>query len=557
MIFFQKFNSQKPWILLVLAIITACGDAPAGLALATEVNDQTSAVTKETATLKTKIPRPESKKPPQYILDLKNSQSLRPIDSEPVNAVEVPSERILLEPESQILSDEDSVPLVRPQLQAFISVQRNLSPLSMDAGFIERVGLADVLNCTIARNLGIENSLDALHVQKYAYLSSLSRFLPDINSGYSLYGLQGSIPAALLGGGSGTSTLPSSLQLLQAGFTYTAYRGGAVLFGALEQKHRFQASRASLKGTFNDVLLDAANRYYDLVLNEALLEIRTRAVAISNEQFRMNANQEKVGTATGLDVLQSQSQLASDQQNLVDQQSTRRQSAIRLATVVNSSYLQDLVSNEASLRKKRLIPKMAPISELLQIAVDNRPELKQYEELRLAAKRAIVSAGAPLQPNVSLGGTVYGIGTGSNSLSSIYLLNFSVNWRLGSLGTTDLANIQRARWQARQATVQAKQIFQSVFEQVHIAYDQSLAADSRIERASAQIMAAEEELRIAQKRMQAGLGLNIDVLNAQRDLTQAAINKVRAIVDFNVAQVQLLHDVGLISVNTLTSGAKI
>jgi outer membrane protein TolC len=79
------------------------------------------------------------------------------------------------------------------------------------------------------------------------------------------------------------------------------------------------------------------------------------------------------------------------------------------------------------------------------------------------------------------------------------------------------------------------QSFQDVFEQVRTSYDQSLAADKRIESASAQIIAAEEEeLRIAKERMSAGFGLNLEVLNAQRDRTQASINKAQAIVDFNM-----------------------
>jgi len=124
-----------------------------------------------------------------------------------------------------------------------------------------------------------------------------------------------------------------------------------------------------------------------------------------------------------------------------------------------------------------VLPKTAPVDELLKIAIDNRPELKQYEELRLAAKRAIVVAGAPLQPKVALGGNVIGIGVRSNALNPIYLLNFSVNWTLGQLGTTDVANIQGARWQARQAAIQAKKIFQTTFDEVRTSYDQSLAAD--------------------------------------------------------------------------------
>ena len=117
-----------------------------------------------------------------------------------------------------------------------------------------------------------------------------------------------------------------------------------------------------------------------------------------------------------------------------------------------------------------------------------------------------------------------------------------------------MPNIAQAKWQAREAAVRAKTEFKNVFEQVRTTFDQSLAADKRIDHASAQIAAAEEELRIATKRMQAGIGLNIDVLNAQLDRTQAYINKARAMVDFNVAQAQLVRDIGVISVGALSKG---
>jgi outer membrane protein TolC len=530
----------------------------------TEFPNQAEEVSKATANLKTKIPGPSDRKPQGFVLEMERSQALRPIGLDPVRPVELPGQSSSLSGRITIENDDAWVPLNRPPLQALISVQENLNPFSMDAAYSEHVSLSDALRCAISQNLAIDSSFAGYRSQKYAYLSATSKFLPDIHSGYSLIGLHGSLPGSILGGTTSSSggtagniKLPSHVDLLSAGFTYHAYQGGKVLFGSLEQKHRLRASRAGLKGSLNDVLLDSTKRYYTLVLNEALLEIRSRAVEISTEQVRLNTVQERSGTATGLDVLQSQAQLASDQQNLVDQQSTRRQSALQLSAVVNSSLAQDLSSVESSLRKKRIVPRLAPLNRLLVVAIDNRPELKQYEELRLAAKREIVVAAAPLHPTIDLGGTVYGIGAAGSSTNSIYLLNFAVNWSLGALGTTDLANIQQARWQARQASVQAKQSFQDVVVQVRTAYDQSLAADKRVESASAQIIAAEEELRIAKKRMEAGIGLNLDVLNAQRDRTQASINKAQAIVDFNIAQAQLLHDVGLISLNTLVDGVKI
>jgi outer membrane protein TolC len=556
------FSSQNCSRWLLGAVFMAIASpAPA----AVDSWNQSKAVTEATDRIKTHVPVDSDKKTPHYFQEIQQSQSLQPIGLQPVTPVESVQAAQALN--GQIKRDDDQafVPLNRPTLQALITVQENLNPFAMDAAYSERISLPEALNCALAHNLAIESDFAGYRSQKYEYLAATSKFLPDLKGGYSLIGLHGSLPGSILGSSSNSSStgsssninLPSHLQLLQAGFNHHVYQGGKILFGSLEQKHRLRASRAELKGSINDVLLESAKRYYNLVLNEALLEIRSQAVEISTEQLRLNVVQEKAGTATGLDVLQSQAQLASDEQNLVDQQSTRRQAAIQLAAALNSSFAQDLTAVDNNLRKKRLVPRRISLNQLLNLAIDNRPELKRYEELRLAAKRAILVAAAPLHPQIDLGGTVYGVGAAHSSTSSIYLLNFSVNWTLGGLGTTDLANIQQARWQARQADVQAKQCFQDVFVQVRTAYDQSLAADKRIESASAQIGAAEEELRIAQKRMQNGLGLNLDVLNAQRDRTQASINKAQAIVDFNIAQAQLCHDIGVISTTALTEGAPI
>lgn len=550
---------------LLLAVSLSFYDPVASLAISSETKDSASALADVARPLKTKLPTVSDKRPAAYIMEVQKSQTIRSIGSSPVEMVprdSYPTKSALDSLSLVKPSDDASVALSRPPLKALISVQENLNPFCMDATASEKISLADCLRASTEENLDIARNFAGLRAQKYTYLEAASHFLPDINGGYNLIGLHGALPAGLLGGNSGSTSsgsdkLPGKAQLLTAGFTYTAYQGGKVLFGTLQQKHRLRASRAALKGSVNDVLLNTTSRYYDLLLNEALLDIRSRAVNISIEQVRINLSQEKSGTATGLDVLQSQAQLASDQQSLVDQQQARRRSAIQLAELMNVSFSQDFASVENELNKRRLVPRAYSVDKLLLAAIDNRPELKQYEELRLAAKRAIVVAAAPLQPKVALGGSVYGLGASGSGMTSIFLLNFSVNWTLGKLGMSDLANIQTARWQARQAAIDAKKIFQSVFEQVRIAYDQSLAAEKRIEHASAQIDAAEEELRIATKRMTAGVGLNLDVLNAQRDRTQAYINKAQAIVDFNVAQAQLLHDTGLISNQSLVVGARL
>ncbi|HIA52342.1 MAG TPA: TolC family protein [Candidatus Melainabacteria bacterium] len=527
--------------------------------------DNRDALTDLKKPLKTVLPNAEQKHPPKYVIELKATQTVRPLGKGTVDKVETPLERIKPDGAAQE-SDETGVLIEHPSLEALIPLEENLNPFSLDARYIEKVSLKDTLEAALAQNLDIEEGFVRSKIERYSYLSSATGFLPNLNGGYNLFGINGSIPSTLFGStpatnagnriDGGRAKLPSSIQLLQAGFTYNLYKGGSVVFGTLQQRHRWFASRAGLTANVNDTLLNATKKHYDLLLQEALLAIRTRAVAISVEQVRLNQAQERAGTATGLDVLQSQAQLASDEQNLVEQQNQRRQSAIQLAHVLNASFSQDLESCEKYLKKKRLIPKSIPIEKLLVKAIDSRPELKQYEELRLAAKRAIVVAAAPMQPNVSFGGSIVGVGTGGN-LDPIYNINLGIKWGLGGMGTKDLLNMQRARWEARQAAVQAKKTFLNVFDEVRTSYNNSAASDKKIDRATVQVLAAEEELRIAKKRMSAGIGLNIDVLNAQRDLTQASVNKARAVVDFNVAQAQLLRDIGSVSVASLTEGLKL
>ena len=209
------------------------------------------------------------------------------------------------------------------------------------------------------------------------------------------------------------------------------------------------------------------------------------------------------------------------------------------------------------------------------MAIDNRPELKQYEELRLAAKKQIVINASKLQPNfafsgnvlgigetlskqyelapITLAGAAGGVGVRARQITALYTLGVNVNWNFEGLGAVDLANTYAAKMNARQAGLQQQQVLNKVTSEVRRSYLQSLKTDRKIEEAVAQVRSANEELRLAQLRFQNGVGRNIDVLKAQQDYTSSLIEKARAIVNFNNAQIDLLHDTGLISSSTVLS----
>ncbi len=462
---------------------------------------------------------------------------------------------------------ENTVQITRPTLKALIRSGNRLNPYDLESDIFQEVSLKDVLAYSQNENLDITGSRYGMLAQKYSYFAAASRFLPDINSTIGEQGINANIPipiSAKVQAGNGTGAITASskttatiiktgITTMSSGFTFRVF-DGTVWTGTLQQRHNFRASKAGYHKTTNDTLLDVATNYYRLVLNQALLVIRTQAVEISEEQERRNTTLLASGLATNLDVLQSRAQLARDRQNLIDQQKVRRNSAISLAHLLNANMGQDLAPADELLRKVRVISKDLTVPDLIKLALAHRPELKQFDELRQAAKAGVYAASASLQPNATLGGNIYGVGTNLGNLGPAYLINLSVKWNIGGLGFTDINNIRSAKWKERQALVEANKQFQDIVEQVRTAYNDSLSAEEKIYQAIAEISAAQEELRLSRIRLDTGLGINIDVLNAQRDLTQANLNKAQAISDFNIAQAKLLHDIGLISTDNLTSG---
>jgi outer membrane protein TolC len=472
----------------------------------------------------------------------------------------------------------ESIELKRPELSALITVSEKVSPLAFDASGTTPVSFQGVLATAVQHNLDIADYRTQTEIQKWVFLNACSKFLPDVNMGYTkefvkgqfFFPLQASntstAAAATTATGTASTANGTSSQflkvstpftILSSGFTYHAYQGGKIMFGALENKNRLKAARAAQHATLSNTLVDVAKSYYKLLLEEAYLQIRIRAVETDEEQVRVNTDLEKSGLATNLDVLQSRTQLSRDRVSLIDQQRSRRVAAIQLADTLNISMAGDLVPAERELHKVRLIERNVGITQLLETAIDNRPELKQYEELRRAAKKAIVVAAAPLSPKINIGGNIYGIGPNLADVQAIFQLSFAINFSFGGLGMTDYTNIQAAKWRAREALVLANKEFNTVIDQARTAYIDTLTTERKIDETMNEVESAEEELRLAKIRFENGLGTNLDIITAQRDRTTAYLDRALAIANYNIAEVQMLHDIGTISVSSLTAGKPI
>ena len=79
-------------------------------------------------------------------------------------------------------------------------------------------------------------------------------------------------------------------------------------------------------------------------------------------------------------------------------------------------------------------------------------------------------------------------------------------------------------------------------------FNETITTERSVDGATDEVVAAREELRLSRLRLDNGLGTNLEVLTSQRDLTQARVDQALALANFNKSQTQLLHDIGLISI---------
>ncbi len=447
-----------------------------------------------------------------------------------------------------------------------------LPPIKLEAAYNEQLGLKQALLYALGNNLPIRISQAGYDAQRYQFYSSLGNFLPDFTLTY-----RGQRTDTQKGTGTPFFTNSATIR-------YPLFQGGGVLFNSLVSMNRAKAGKSAFHASINDTMFSVYQKYNDLLLAHLLLRIRVKSVELSRAQVALNQQLKDAGVGTNFAIYQSRTQLALDKQALLQQQVALRQAALQLALLLNTNIAINFLPEEERVSEAKLFSEQIDVNRLEIAAAKNRPELRQFEFLRRAADRNIQVAAAPLYPtfqffttktvtksggsggsNNSLTGSTVIIPTGGNGGGSIgisggggrsFSAGFDLTWNLNGFGVVDAGNTLAARALARQAMLQSNQQIITVLQQVRSSYLNMLTAEAQVDVAGEAVVSATEQLRLANLRLRYGQGINLELIQAQREYINSLTSQAQAIIAYNVAQAQLLRDTGLISVATLTAEAR-
>jgi len=422
---------------------------------------------------------------------------------------------------------------------------------------------ADTLDSSLAQAYNNNPSLNA----QRAALRATDENVPQALSGYrpkiSLTGNEGANYAGTVAHATNQSVFPNVTSTTTSGVDYNSRGFGATatqtLYNGFQTANRVRqaesqvmGARETLRVTEQQVLLDGATAYMNLLRDQAILELNRRNVEVLTEQLKQTRDRFNVGEVTRTDVAQAESRLAAGRSSLLGAQSNYVTSQANYRRVIgiepgklapgtpvdrlSPSTLGTAVS-QGQTQSPSVLAAMygVDVAELLVKVSEGAlyPNLaltasisKNWDPVYNVDKQTIASAVGTLTIPLYQGGGEYSTIRQSKETLGQQRLNLDVN-----------------RDQARATVVQS--------------WGQLDATKAQIEATTAQVNAAEIALNGVREEARVGQRTTLDVLNAQQELVNARVALVTAQHDRVVASYTLLAAVGGLSAQRLGLGVTV
>ncbi|OHB74224.1 MAG: hypothetical protein A2W17_02155 [Planctomycetes bacterium RBG_16_41_13] len=402
------------------------------------------------------------------------------------------------------------------------------------------IDLTTVLRLAGAQPLELALVREKVHDAYAEVILSKERFIPNITPEIGFFRHEGEIQDT-----SGTF-LETDKQFVSPGVNLNLeYSPGEAVFSALAAQQRYHASKASLETVTQNMKLKAALAYFDLLQSQAELAIAEEALKISETLVRETEVALKYGKGFKGDVLRAKAQLSSERLSFTKVKEALRISSVKLATILMLDQKIELYAADRVITPIYLLSKEITIEEFMQTAIHRRPELREALAILEANKtEKTASFWGPIIPSLQADFGAGGLGQNFDHLKSTEEYNVSLGWTIGSGGLFHKGRREKADARYRSSEIQLAKKQQDIIQEIIVAHTQVNAKQEQITIAKQGITDAEESLRLNEARLKLGMGLPLEVLQAQTAFIQARKDYISSIIDYNKAQYSLFVSVG-------------
>jgi len=346
---------------------------------------------------------------------------------------------------------------------------------------------------------------------------------------------------------SGSSNFTTVYSNENVGVTVTEalYRGGRTTAQTRQAEAQIEAERAQLLVTEQQVLLNVATSYMNLVQAQAVLQLSINNEQVLQRQLEAVEDRFRVGEVTRTDQAQAQSRLSAAHAD-------RTQAEGNLRTA-RAAYVQTVGHPPDQPEAPALLPVVVDsVAVATALAEQQNPSLQNARYNYRAALAGIDLIAGELLPTVSVSASAsrfYNF-DGPGSLENAAQAAVNVTVPIYQQGQ-EYARLRGQKETASQLRSTIDQTERDVAEAAIAAGEALETSQARRHSYQDQTRAAEIALEGVQRESQVGSRTVLDVLNAEQELLNAQVNAVQAQHDEIVAAYQVLSATGQLNAQFL------
>lgn len=321
------------------------------------------------------------------------------------------------------------------------------------------------------------------------------------------------------------------------------------IFEPLAARQLVRATAADRTTTFNDTLLEVAAGYLTLLRAQQRVAIADEAVANADELARITADFAETGQGLQADADRAAVEAAARRRDAL---AAREQFAVVSANLARLLRLDPAVQLQAAEQVPtplEFVAPSSPLPSLISQAMAARPELRSADARRDAACfRQRQEELRPWIPHLYAGASGGGFGGSPGSdidnFSGRGDFDVAAVWEVQNLGFGNAARVREQRSAFRQANLEIQRARDIIAAEVSQAYSRVVARQQQISVTRPQVESASRALRLNLDGIRGGALRPIEIQQAIGALATSRTQYLDAVIDYSIAQVQLLRAIG-------------
>ncbi|MGE0201549.1 MAG: TolC family protein [Candidatus Melainabacteria bacterium] len=407
----------------------------------------------------------------------------------------------------------------------------------------QAITMEEAVHLGLENNIGIDVAEAEVGIRKTLLQGAKAQRWPVLSVG-SLTFLRGGNSQTLMTPDMMMNTVDSTLfQDLNATARVPLFTGGRIRGGISMARFSLQSSEAALKQTVVETAYQTKQAYLTALLSKAehlvhQQHLTVQQILLKNTEVRYN-----VGRGLRADVLRIKTEMA-DAQKMLNEEHTRLNNAVY---DLKAAMGLDMGSNIEVSETLDFSSWSGPVlDKLIQEAVANHPKVIEVQKQIQEAEAQIKIARSQYFPQV------YGQATGNLRFPDRpdMMGNGIIGMATASLPVFDKnrgAEIAKAHASLKKTQQSLKALQLDISKQVAQAWSELAFAKENVALAEPAVAQSEENLRLIQKRYEAGRAVIVEVQDVAWQLRQAQLNRAEAIFNHELAKAKLLQAVGQVS----------